>query len=180
MESKLEVEYKMLLTKKQFEQLCNKYPEQRIIKQHNFYYDSTPSLKERGMGCRIRQIENQYIFTLKIKEKLGHQEIEFKVSANDIHLPEIKKVLHQFQITDLKERGDLLTYRHFIDLRSADLCIDENHYSGTIDYEVEYELKDAKHDTFDEFMQILNSLDIEYIPNKRSKIQRCMEMRNKE
>lgn len=180
MHSKLEIEYKVLITNEQFNTLLKLYPHHLVLSQNNTYYDTTPSLKLRGMGCRIRTIHDRCIFTLKVKQDKGHEEIEFDVPTNDIELPIIQDVLRKYNIENLLPMGFLFTRRHLVELEHAELCIDYNEYNDQIDYEVEYELKDPSIDTFDEFLSILNSANIPYVPNKRTKIQRCFESRRNE
>ncbi|MEF9967519.1 MAG: DJ-1/PfpI family protein [Longicatena sp.] len=177
MQSKLEIEYKVLLTEEEFNLLLDSYPNHELISQTNYYFDTTPSLKERRMGCRIRKIDNKFIFTLKIKQSNGHQEIEFPISRFDINEPLIQECFVKYDIVNPRCVGELHTYRHLVQLSHAELCIDKNEYNGITDYEVEYELKDSTINTFDEFMSILDNAHITYQPNKRTKIQRCLETR---
>lgn len=177
MHSKLEIEYKVSLTLEQFNRLLEHYPNHNVIFQNNTYYDTTPSLKDRGMACRIREIDGQHYFTLKIKQEKGNTEIEFPIESNDLSLPSVQEVLNQYHIKGLEEKGSLFTIRHLVEFEHAELCIDKNEYNDLVDYEVEYELKDSTVDTFNEFMTILNETQIPYIPNKRTKIQRCLETR---
>lgn len=173
----LEVEYKVLVTKEQFMNLLNLYPHHTINDQTNTYFDTTPSLKNRGIGCRIRECNGQYQFTLKSKVAEGHDEYEFYIPSFNVDEPKIQKILRIFDIHGLQEVGKLHTLRYFIDLKTAELCLDINTYNGITDYEIEYELKDPQINTFDEFMAILKSANIPYIPNPNSKIKRCLETR---
>lgn len=178
MHSKIEVEYKTLCTKEQFERLLNLYPNHKVIKQTNTYFDTTPSLKERGIAIRLRQIGDDVLFTLKKREERGNEEIEFPVPCLSLDSPAIQNILHPYHIQNLEVAGILVTTRHLVEFEHAELCLDINEYNNHIDYEIEYELKDADVDTFDEFSEILNQANIPYIPNKRSKIQRCIETNN--
>lgn len=177
MQSKIEVEYKTLCTKQQFNQLLSLYPNHEKIVQTNTYLDAFPSLRESGMAMRIRQINDRYFFALKIKEVRGNEEIEFEIPSFSLDYPPIQNVLHTYHIPPVEPVGVLVTTRHLVKLENAELCMDINEYNGIIDYEVEYELLNPNHDTLDEFKEILKSANISYIPNKRSKIQRCLETR---
>lgn len=177
MQSKLEVEYKTLCTKSQFDQLLNLYPDHETIIQKNTYLDSTPSLRGSGMAMRIRQINDKYYFTLKIREVRGNEEIEFEIPSFSLDYPPVQNILHKYHIPPIQEAGVLVTTRHFVKLQNAELCMDENEYNGNIDYEIEYELTNPDVDTLEEFIKILHEANIHYIPNKKSKIQRCLETR---
>ena len=48
-------------------------------------------------------------------------------------------------------------------------------YLNKTDYELEYELKDAKIDDFSTFEGILNNFGINYRPSKRSKFKRFID-----
>ncbi len=174
MKSHLEIEYKTLITKQQFLTLINHFKEASCIHQTNIYFDTTPSLKERGMACRIRQIKNQYIFTLKIKQEAAVQEIETVIDSLSLDHPSISEILTTYSISELHECGRLDTVRHQVSLAKGDLCIDANTYNGKEDFEVEYELHDGIENDLDFFIGLLHQFSIQYTPNKVSKIERCL------
>ncbi|MFV0478956.1 MAG: CYTH domain-containing protein [Anaerorhabdus sp.] len=176
MKSHLEIEYKTLVTKKQLEALIQNFPQAKIIAQTNYYFDSVPSLKERKMSCRIRQIKEDYLFTLKIKLDDGTvNEIEFPTPSLSLEDPQIQSVLTSYDIPPLELKGQLHTKRHQCTLEKGLLCLDINSYGECIDYEVEYELNDGIGDDLEFFVNFLHSFSIDYIPNPIGKFSRCLQ-----
>ncbi len=177
MKSNLEIEYKTLITSNQYNLLVSHFiNEATLFNQTNTYFDTTPSLKERGMACRIRQINNTYLFTLKIKNQvdLGVVEIEFPVLSCSLLDSNIQEIFKKYDIPSLEEVGSLSTLRYQIELEKGFLCLDKNTYYNTEDYEVEYELKDGYTDDLKFFITLLQQFSIPYVPNAISKIERCL------
>ena len=52
------------------------------------------------------------------------------------------------------------------------LCLDENEYLGKIDYELEYELKDATQDDYKTLEEFLKTYNLSYIVNTNTKYKR--------
>ncbi len=79
----LETEYKLLVTKEQFDSLSALYPDKTFIPQYNTYYD-TKDMQLRQLKCamRIREKENKFLFTLKTPDPDGHLEHECFVNEN--------------------------------------------------------------------------------------------------
>lgn len=64
-----EKEYKVMLSEKQFQRLCDLLGNPRPVKQENRYYDTEDWKIRRQYGSmRIRTINNKHIFTLKIRK----------------------------------------------------------------------------------------------------------------
>lgn len=175
MKPNIEVEYKVLVSLKQAQALLSHYPDYKIIDQTNYYFDTPISLKKRGIGIRIRQIKNKYIFTLKEKITKGHIEHEFEINNFSLDDNRIVELFTKLDIHNPKLIGSLHTIRHEIKTEFATLCIDYNDYNNIKDFEIEYELFDPSQDLLEEFIKVLQTANIEYIPNKRSKIQRMIE-----
>ena len=170
---KIEKEYKMLLSKDEFDSLLNTYKPNKILKQTNYYFDSKPSLYSRGFSIRIREIDNKYTFTLKESTSLGKLEHEFDIDSFNIDDIVIKKLLDELNIHEpLSNIGSLKTTRHLFIDEFGELCIDYNEYNNIIDYEVEYELFDYTLDKLDHFKNILKKCNIEYKENPLSKLRR--------
>ena len=174
-----EIEYKMLLTQPQFNLLQSFYPDFKAIKQKNIYYDSLiQPLHIRKMGMRIRDIENCHEFTLKVKNEYGHMEYNVLVASNSVYAlqqPDIVALFNQFEIIGpFKAIGELTTWRTLIPLNEGDLCLDCNQYNRRIDYEVEFEVTKDSDKGMKELIQVLKQAELSYIPNKKSKIARCL------
>lgn len=174
----VETEYKLLVNKEDFEKLSALYPNKTFIQQINTYYD-TKDMQLRNMKCamRIREKNNQFLFTLKTPVPNGHLEHECYVDKNDSDVfnePNIKNLLDKLGITEeLVMITNLKTKRAVVNTGKAELCFDINEYNGFIDYEIEYE-ETIDHDGISEFNKILAEASLHYESNCKSKIARAM------
>lgn len=175
----VETEYKLLVSKEEFEKLSALYPNKTFIQQINTYYD-TKDMQLRNMKCamRIREKDNKFLFTLKTPDPNGHLEHECYVNQNHSDVfnePDIKKLLIELGISkEIVMITNLKTQRAVINTGYAELCFDINEYNGCIDYEIEYE-ETVKHNGINEFNKILARVGLHYKSNCKSKIARAME-----
>jgi uncharacterized protein YjbK len=173
MKTNIEKEYKCLITKQQHRKLVDFYENQsHVIYQRNVYYqDQNGVLKQTRAVLRQRFINDECLITFKYHLEENLYEYEFNTS--DMNDPTLLDHLLKFNIKAPFEKiGELITIRHSIDLKVAELCIDENHYGDHIDYEIEYEIK-TEHDGLTSLQEILHNLQIPYQENTVSKFQRC-------
>jgi len=182
MKSNLEIEFKMLINEQQFTCISNHFQLIAAIPQKNTYYDRISSpLKKDKMGMRIREIGDKNQFTLKVKRKEGHDEYEVLTDQNNLSALEkepICSILKQLNVHGpFQEIGCLTTYRKEIAFEHGTLCLDKNEYYNIIDYELEFELSPDStiEEGLKEFEGFLQLFQLTYIPNKKSKIQRCIE-----
>lgn len=176
----IETEYKVLVTKEQFEKLKSNYLILESRKQVNTYYDTkTALIKKQKYSMRIREVNNQFIFTLKTPHKGAHHEHECLVSQNSVEAfkePEIVLLFDQYHLHgDYQEIGKCITYRSIYANELAELCFDINEYNGITDFEIEYEMK-SDHDGIAAFNQILSAIDCVYVKNCPSKIARTCRL----
>ena len=177
MQKNIEKEYKVLITKNEFEKLLETYPDHKVKDQTNYYFDTSPSLHEKNIAIRIRVCDNKYIFTLKHANEDGLSEYETELNEFNINDPKLDEIYRKFNIGELREIGKLRTLRHQADDKFGSLCIDMNEYNGITDYEVEYELFNPKEDRLGRFRNILAKAEIEYVQNSVSKIARMINTR---
>ena len=180
MEKHIEKEYKVLLTKEQFETLCNQFNDLKFVSQTNTYYDTKDFVIRNKKGAmRIREKNNKYIFTLKMKDKNidGLYECECEVRENSVHAlysDEIQSLLKSYDIDgELIPLTTLTTRRAVINTGKAEICFDISTYNGITDYEIEYEYL-IPHDGLLEFQSLLDIVHIKYRKNCISKIQRAL------
>lgn len=171
MNKQIEIEYKMILKPRQFAYIKNKFPFTYPIKQTNHYFD-TPAkeLSSKRYALRIREIEQSYILTLKIPQKIGVLELEQEVSSIQIQQEVLSQplldALSFIQIEELSCFGFLTTYRSTLELPEATICLDENFYHEHHDYEIEYEVK-KDHESYPAFIAFLHDCNIKrHIPAK--------------
>lgn len=179
MNNNLEIEYKILLTEEQFNELLKSYPKQTFVCQINTYYDTEDfALRKQGRAMRIREKEGKFLYTCKVPTQAGHMEYEIFVAENSVdalNIPEIQNLLHDLNVTgSVHPIATCTTHRAVVKLEKAELCFDINDYNGIRDYEVEYECTQV-HDGISEFNQILSKIQLKFIKNCKSKIARTLE-----
>ncbi|VUW96221.1 CYTH domain protein [Streptococcus constellatus] len=162
----LEIEYKTLLTKNEYQQLLPLFSDITATKQTNYYIDTADfSIRDTKMALRIRAFDNRAELTLKIPQQIGNMEYnqaltleECRTLINTCVLPEgeIRTLLtHAINLDELKVLGNLTTIRYEKETTIGLMALDENHYFDKTDYELELEVTDAKvgKEQFDHFLQ---------------------------
>jgi uncharacterized protein YjbK len=154
----IEIEFKNLLKYEEFFRLIHDFQVQKtaFTEQTNYYFD-TPDfqLKTHESALRIRMKNHSYVLTLKqqYKEHIleTHQSLDKEMFAsilNNQKLPDgevtdVLKKLH-IHVSKIQHLGELTTHRVEFPYEGGLLVLDENHYLGKIDYELEYESTDYK------------------------------------
>lgn len=175
MSQQIEIEFKNMLTKAQYEQMLvdfNVKPEQ-IIRQVNHYIDTPKQhLKNIKSALRIREFDNHIECTLKEKnsehqhlettDTLTREQADRMLLGNGIEAPHVmdRLVLFDIPLNDLQHYGTLTTDRVEIPYENGLLVFDHSFYLHCDDYEVEYETND---ETFGKtvFLQFLQKYNIE-------------------
>ncbi|WP_107947313.1 CYTH domain-containing protein [Lysinibacillus parviboronicapiens] len=170
MSQQLEIEFKNLLTKQQYEQLLKDFHihDDAIHRQTNHYFD-TPQYEIRHLksGLRIRQINDYYECTLKERtaehehlettDELSAEQAQKMLNGEGFFAPEVAKRLANYDIPldKLKVFGSLTTDRVEIPYKGGLLVFDHSFYLQCDDYEVEYESNDVikGNAMFDAFLQ---------------------------
>ena len=163
----LEIEYKTLLTKNEYQQLLPLFSKIKATKQINYYIDTADfSIRDAKMALRIRTFENRAELTLKIPQQIGNMEYNQSLTLAESHLFINECVLPKGEIhtllihtpinlNELQLLGSLTTTRYEKESSIGLMALDENHFFNTIDYELELEVTDAKigKKQFDHFLQ---------------------------
>lgn len=187
----LEKEYKNLLTKVQYETLKEEFQSifTKDITQTNQYYDCHQQLENNRSALRIRLIEGQQMgeITLKIPqsdcevieitEELPNEQLQWWVEEDIFLLPtSIKLALEEqgIELSNISPTATLTTHRLEGLLRPGCLLVlDESHYAGQTDYEIEMEVEDLEEGK-EIFLEILHRHGI--TPQKTiSKIKRALQ-----
>jgi uncharacterized protein YjbK len=156
MKQELEIEFKNLLTKEEFETLKEAFnlSEDKFFYQENHYFDTQQfSLKEKGAALRIRVKNGKYTLTLKQPHKEGLLETHQLLTEKESRLLFEGKTTISGDIANLLKTldtepeeiqyfGTLSTYRAQFDYKGGILVLDHSHYLQTDDYEIEYETTD--------------------------------------
>lgn len=163
----LEIEYKTLLTKNEYQQLLPLFSDITATEQTNYYIDTADfSIRDAKMALRIRAFDNRAELTLKIPQQVGNMEYNQSLTLEECHtlintcvLPEgeIRILLTHAAINldELKVLGSLTTIRYGKETTIGLMALDENHYFDKTDYELELEVIDAEmgKEQFDYFLQ---------------------------
>ena len=172
MAKELEIEYKNLLTKLEYQNLLEitNLTKENIHEQTNIYFDTKNGiLKEKRQGLRIRLLPQKIEFTLKVPQKNSYTYLEITDILNvfdldksleeqiDLSKSEVLNYLanENILVTDLKEIGSLTTKRAEKKLdQNTLLVLDESYYYGVTDYELEMEVLDSAigQKTFENFL----------------------------
>ncbi|KFN02147.1 CYTH domain-containing protein [Bacillus clarus] len=182
MTQEIEIEFKNMVTKEEFQTLCKAFSIETFIKQVNHYFE-TPhfSLKESGSALRIRHKDGTYTLTLKQPAEIGlletHQflteeEAYLMMETNEIIQGVVADQLHELQIpvSALTYMGSLTTERAETSFKGGTLVFDHSFYYNHDDYELEYEVQDETTGKA-AFMHVLKQHDIP-VRHTNNKVQR--------
>lgn len=148
----IEIEFKNLLTKHQYEQIRQDWiPNSQPKKQTNYYFETDEFyLKKHLMALRVREKGSKYVATLKQPSHEGLLETHDSLTAeeakswfnNHVNLKEnIKSQLSHLNIDEshIKFMGSLTTFRLEKKVDGVVLVLDYSVYNGQEDYELEVE-----------------------------------------
>lgn len=183
MNQQIEIEFKNLLTKDEFQRVKNHFQlkESDFIKQRNYYFD-TPlfSLAKQKSALRIREKANEFELTLKQPYNGDLLETNHPLSKDEAfafirfnRFPEsalkFRQLITSIQVdpTNLTYLGELVTNRTEMKYKNGLIALDHSQYLGIEDYEIEYEVQ-QKSIGYQTFLHLLSSLQIEKkaTPNK--------------
>lgn len=154
----IEKELKILLTEEEYLSILSDIEWESSFEQINHYYsDPDGAQKGRGLSIRIRELNNKFYLQMKrtITERgLLHVKEEYEyemISAPDI-LSNL--TLRDITIKNAKKMGCLKTIRHIYHWdKNTEICLDENMYLGTKDYEIEIEFTKGIPASLSEWLQ---------------------------
>ena len=173
MSETIEIEFKNLLTKVEYENLLQTFnvKEKDVVMQSNHYFD-TPEfdLKNLGSALRIREKRNNLELTLKQPAAVGILETTQHLSVNEfqaaIQLQIFPKGIVQERLEQLNIAfnkivyfGSLTTKRAEFPYKVGLLVLDHSFYLKKEDYEIEYEVEDFQTGQL-VFQELLKQYDI--------------------
>lgn len=180
----LEIEFKTLLTKEEYDSLKDFFKEQPPVRQTNHYIDTPDqAIRNHRMALRIRTLDDRAELTLKVPQEAGHFEYNQALTFDQVEDFLSKKKLPQGEIasflTDLgiplaalDVWGSLETERREKRIPKGLLAFDRSRYNSIEDYELEMEVDAASDETY--FHEFLKEKQIEYKPAK-SKVARLAQ-----
>ncbi|MET1029516.1 CYTH domain-containing protein [Domibacillus tundrae] len=172
MNEEIEIEFKCVVTKTQFDELVAAFEPGPFQNQHNHYFD-TPDflLKDAGAALRIREKNSKAEMTLKEPADTGLLESTVLLSKDEVEsalngtLPDndvIKRASKRAGAANFVHFGTLSTTRAEMTYGDGLLVFDHSTYLEQEDYEIEYEAKDVSGEAV--FHQLLTKYGIDYIP----------------
>lgn len=170
----IEKEYKMMITKDEYEFFLKNLPLDTHIQVNHYYSSNNPNI-----AIRTRIIDEKIIFTLKERGSDYRKEYEFEIEENNLNDQRIQDLLKEFNIDKTVYEGIMTTTRSTLELKYGEFCLDKSEYLGKVDFEIEYELYDATIDNKEEFLEILNKANLSYKKSYNSKYGRFKEAKMK-
>ncbi|QIK69093.1 CYTH domain-containing protein [Erysipelothrix sp. HDW6C] len=168
MKQHLEIEYKSMLTKADYDLLARSLPFGNAHVQLNEYYDTSDrQLFARESMCRIRTIGNRHEFTMKTPQPDGVLEHELELKAQNLNDERLVEYFDDLGINvyELERVAFSRTLRKTYDDAYGTWCLDSTSFSNHQDYEIEYELFEANEKARPHYVNTLNQLGIEFKPS---------------
>ena len=187
----IEIEAKVLLSKKDYERLLANIPFNPQVKvQENYFLDSEDrELKKYGMLVRLRRREGRNKLTMKAplseglldkSQMLTDEETNALLENNifpRVDILDFLEILHidssRFQVL-----AELTTERYEGIYEGFEINISKNIYSGTVDYELECD-SDSAFNSQNTLRSLCDHFDIKYEPNVLSKETRAINAAQK-
>lgn len=173
MTQNIEIEFKNMLTKIEYESLLKyfKISQSQIFSQENHYFDTPDfSLKRNDSALRIRKKGGTYEMTLKqpanvglleTNQVIGEEEVLMAIHQGILPTGIIRSLIEEYQISfsTIEYFGSLITERVELEYKQGLLVLDHSIYLSKEDYELEYEVEDYQ---FGEkiFLELLKQLKI--------------------
>lgn len=190
MATNIEIEAKVLISHKDYKKLINGLSANisREFHQMNYFIETDNfDLRKAGIGLRIRNVNGEYIMTMKAPMSEGLLEKHSTVTLQEYRDFATKQIFPEndicefvrmlgFDPSKLKIVTSLSTYRVETNYGKEDylFSIDKNEYNGIIDYELEMagnSLLTAQ----TQLKEICDEFGIKYEPNLKSKTTRALE-----
>ena len=187
----IEIEAKVLLSKKDYERLLANIPFNPQVKvQENYFLDSEDrELKKYGMLVRLRRREGRNKLTMKAplseglldkSQMLTDEETNALLENNIFPRGDILDFLEILHIDSARFQvlAELTTERYEGIYEGFEINISKNIYSGTVDYELECD-SDSAFNSPNTLRSLCDHFDIKYEPNVLSKETRAINAAQK-
>ena len=186
MSNAIEIEAKALVKKSEYEKIVTLFKDYPSYQQTNYYIDDAKNLlRKEGIALRVREKGGLYEMTLKTPLSQGLLEKnctwtkdKFKDFRDNGIFPDgdIKRFLTMLDIdvSSLRIKTSLTTERIDVPYEGGKLSIDENHYSGIVDYEIELEYNNEP-EAERLLQELLEKNGITFVLNKKTKVSRALD-----
>ncbi|SHM41419.1 CYTH domain-containing protein [Gracilibacillus kekensis] len=158
MTQEIEIEFKNLLTKEEYQRLINHFHTSirtEMIQKNHYFETADFQIKKHHAALRIREKENTFQMTLKQPNPQGagllethanltSTEATSSLKGNFVAKAEIENALNTMGVshTDLRYGGMLKTYRIELNYKDTLIVLDKSDYNGHTDYELELEAQE--------------------------------------
>lgn len=173
MDQEIEIEFKNLLTEKEYQQVYHYLPFKSVelMEQTNYYFETDDmKLKQHGAALRIRYKNGKCTLTLKEPHKEGllethetltEEEANLWIQNKMIEKPHVSKQLQGLgvSIDSLQYLGSLTTRRKEVNYEGTTVVLDHSLYYDQEDYELEVEAS-SKDDGKKVIREILKACNI--------------------
>ncbi|MCT2535662.1 CYTH domain-containing protein [Aquibacillus koreensis] len=155
MPQEIEIEFKNLLTKQEYDQLLSHFnlsPSQAIVQTNHYFETNDFQLKQAKSALRIREKNDLFQLTLKqphpeglleTHDTLTMTEAESWINGTIVPKPHVAKQLNELGIdfAQLRYGGSLITHRLETAFKDVVVVLDYSTYNDELDYELELEAK---------------------------------------
>ena len=156
----IENEFKIMLTKEQYEKLSEIYDFKTIV-QVNHYYDTDDlQMSARHITVRVRELDGRFFLQMKLPTGVEHSRVELSRELES--LPETLSAkeltgLSGVECPAVKHIGTLKTTRSIRQFDGGEIDLDRSEYFDKTDHELEIEFTDehAARAMFSEITELL-------------------------
>lgn len=147
----IENEFKIMLTKAQYEAIHGMFAWDRELEQVNSYYDdAAQTCSGRHITVRVRSVSGRFLLQVKLPAQetqngaVSRVELEKELTGipQTISGSELEQLSGAAGIPDVAYLGTLSTFRSVKHFPGAEIDLDRSEYFGKTDYELEVEYTD--------------------------------------
>lgn len=141
----IENEFKLMLSKEQYEKLLGLYDFEMIVQTNHYYDTSGLEMSERHVTVRVRVLDEKFFLQMKLPAAASYSRVELSQELDG--LPEsipgaVLSALSGVECPDVTRLGELTTTRSVYTFGGGELDLDRSEYFGKTDYEAEIEFTD--------------------------------------
>lgn len=141
----IENEFKLMLSKEQYEKLLGLYDFETIV-QTNHYYDTDGlEMSSRHITVRVRVLGGKFFLQMKLPTDKSYSRVELsrELDALPASIPGANlSALSGTECPDVTRLGELTTTRSVYEFGGGELDLDRSEYFDKTDYEAEIEFTD--------------------------------------
>lgn len=173
MQETVSATFRSLITESDYLRLVGRFSEYGFDHQTNHYFDTSRfTLKAMQSSLRVRDRDGKLEVLLRIKKRYDNVDYSEEISAEQFEeicnkgIVDLEKIGSQLaksiENQRVKKFLSLSTQRIRVRMKDGLLFIDKNEYLDITDYEIEYLTLSSPRDGRNQFIEILNDLNINY------------------